>query len=214
MPRKYQLMKRAERQAETRDRIVRAAIELHAAGPATMGAIAARARVGRATLYRHFPDEQSLIVACTSTVFAERPLPDPGHWEAIPDATDRLRAGLGEMYGYYADMEPLLSSAEAHLADFPALAAAMAPMGVQLDRMTDVLVAPWLDGARSRTLGAAVSHALAFSTWRSLAREQRLTGAEAVEMMVSMVTAVARDMALRLPREEAVGTRQAPRRAH
>jgi AcrR family transcriptional regulator len=214
MPRSYRLGKRAQKQDQTRERIIRAAIELHASGPATLGAVAARARVSRATLYRHFPDESTLIVACTETVFAERPLPDPTGWEAIADPEERLRTGLRELYQYYADMEPLLSTAETNMANYPALREAMAPVGVRLDQMTDVLVMPWLDGSGSRTLTAAVSHALTFSTWRSLAREQGLTRPEAVELMISLVAATARDISIQLPNEDVRAGRQLVRRTN
>jgi AcrR family transcriptional regulator len=66
MPRTYTLRRRAERQAETRLRIVEAAIELHGTvGPAltTLSMVAERAGVQRHTLYAHFPDEWSLYLA-------------------------------------------------------------------------------------------------------------------------------------------------------
>ena len=68
MPRAYILKRRAEKQAETRRRIVEAAIELHGSiGPAltNFSMIAGRAGVQRHTLYAHFPDERSLFMACS-----------------------------------------------------------------------------------------------------------------------------------------------------
>src|SRR5215218_8885872 len=68
MARKYQLKKRAERQEETRRRIVEATVDLHqTVGPArsSVSAIAERAGVQRHTYYRHFPDERSLYLACS-----------------------------------------------------------------------------------------------------------------------------------------------------
>ena len=69
MTRKYELKRRAERQADTRRRIVEATVELHSSeGPArtTISAIADRAGVERHTVYAHFPDEHSLFQACTA----------------------------------------------------------------------------------------------------------------------------------------------------
>jgi AcrR family transcriptional regulator len=66
--RKYELKRRAERQEETRRRIVEAAIELHRTkGPArtTLSDIARLAGVQRHTLYRHFPDERAIGLACS-----------------------------------------------------------------------------------------------------------------------------------------------------
>jgi AcrR family transcriptional regulator len=60
MARSYTLGRRAEKQAETRQRIVEAAVDLHGSvGPArtTISMIAERAGVQRHTLYAHFPDE-------------------------------------------------------------------------------------------------------------------------------------------------------------
>ena len=57
--RTYRLGKRAEKQQETRRRIVEAAVDLHSTlGPArtTVAQIAERAGVQRHTYYAHFPD--------------------------------------------------------------------------------------------------------------------------------------------------------------
>jgi AcrR family transcriptional regulator len=66
MTRTYTLKRRAEKQAETRQRIVEATVDLHSTvGPAatTLSMIAERAGVQRHTLYAHFPDERSLFMA-------------------------------------------------------------------------------------------------------------------------------------------------------
>src|SRR3954453_20643532 len=95
--RKYELKQRAERQQETRRRIVDAAIELHRTkGPArtTLSDIARLAGVQRHTLYRHFPDERAISLACSGPHFETHPPPDPGEWRAIEDPGERLRHGL------------------------------------------------------------------------------------------------------------------------
>src|SRR4051794_30065455 len=113
MGRKYELRKRAERQEETRRRIVEAAVDLHGTiGPArtTVSAIAERAGVQRHTYYRHFPDDRTLGLAC-SGLYAERnPMPDPEPWRGIPDPEKRLRRGLEELYAYFERNEPMLSN--------------------------------------------------------------------------------------------------------
>ena len=80
MTRTYTLRRRAEQQAETRRRIVEAAVDLHGSvGPAstTFSMIAERAGVQRHTLYAHFPDERSLLLACSGLAHERDPLPDP-----------------------------------------------------------------------------------------------------------------------------------------
>jgi hypothetical protein len=48
-----------------------------------------------------------------------------------------------------------------------------------------------LRGGAARRTRAAIGHALAFPTWRSLTREQGLSDADAVRLMVRLVQAAA-----------------------
>ena len=100
MTRKYELKQRALSQAETRQRIVDATVDLHRElGPVrtTISAIAERAGVQRLTVYRHFPDDRALFGACSSQWRAAHPMPDPSAWSAIEDPAERLQAALGEI---------------------------------------------------------------------------------------------------------------------
>src|SRR4051794_10665805 len=104
MTRGYTLKRRAEQQAETRLRIVEAAVELHGElGPAltTLSMVAERAGVQRHTLYAHFPDERSLFMACSGLALERNPLPDPSGWRTIADRNTRLRTGLAAIYAWY-----------------------------------------------------------------------------------------------------------------
>src|SRR5690242_13931831 len=105
MPRrKYELKQRAERQAETRARIVAATAELHQeVGPAqtTVAEIARRAGVERATVYNHFPDEAALYGACQAHWLQRTPPPDPSVHAAIDDPQERLEAVLRDLYAWY-----------------------------------------------------------------------------------------------------------------
>ena len=90
MTRTYTLKRRAEQQAETRQRIVEAAVDLHGSvgpAPTTLSMVAERAGVQRHTLYAHFPDERSLAMACSGLVHERDPLPDAAAWRAIADRT-------------------------------------------------------------------------------------------------------------------------------
>jgi AcrR family transcriptional regulator len=172
--RKYELRKRAEDMARTHLRITEAAIELHGTlGPSrtTMSAVAERAHVERRTLYRHFPTEADLFAACSSHYFAANPWPDLGDWRAIRDPQQRLERALDELYAYYERTEPMLSNVlrDADLVDFAR--DAVAPLNAYLDEAADVLTAGRrVRGRRRELVRGAVRHALAFSTWRSLAR--------------------------------------------
>src|SRR5918998_73463 len=104
MRRNYRKRRRAEQEAETRRRITEAAVKLHGTvGPAktTVSGIAREAGVQRATVYRHFPDEEAIYEACTSHYNALHPPPDLGRWAAVADPDERLRVALSELYAFY-----------------------------------------------------------------------------------------------------------------
>src|SRR3954452_4536147 len=100
--RKYELKARAESQQRTRQRIAKAAAELHEeVGPAetTVAEIARRAGVSRLTVYNHFPDNAALYPACSAHHLSEHPLPDFEAALAPEDPGDRVRSLLGTVYG-------------------------------------------------------------------------------------------------------------------
>jgi AcrR family transcriptional regulator len=100
----YRLGKRAEKQEETRRRIVEAAVDLHCTlGPArtTVSQIAERAGVQRHTYYAHFPDERSLFLACSDLAVERGPLPDIDELRNIPPGRARVCLGLELFYGWF-----------------------------------------------------------------------------------------------------------------
>lgn len=169
MARSYQLRKRAERQEETRRRIVEAAVDLHGTiGPArtSVSAIADRAGVQRHTYYRHFPDDRSLFMACSGLYMERNPLPDPEPWQEIRDADERLRQGLRSLYEYYEANEPMISNVMRDAEVHPLTAEASAiSMGPPMVAMRGILAA----GRRSKRSLALLDVAMAFPTWRMLA---------------------------------------------
>lgn len=188
MARQYQLKRRAERQDETRQRIVEATLALHqTVGPAatTISDIAERAGVGRVTVYRHFPDEPTLSRACSGQYFERRPLPDPQPWAQIADPEERLRSALRETYAYHRLTEAMISHALADARDHPV----MAPYHAHWARAADILAAPWkARGRRRRLLRAGIGVALAFDTWRALTHDQGLDDDQAVEVASRLAT--------------------------
>jgi AcrR family transcriptional regulator len=195
--RTYELKERAERQQETRRRIVEAAIELHTSlGPArtTVTAIAERAGVTRPTVYAHFPDDRSLFQACAGHVRETVPPPDPIAWPSIADPAERLETALRALYGYYARLEPLLEHVQRDAAVMPLVAEMNAYRVRYREEIRDLLLEAWpkRGGARQR-LCRAIGHALEFQTWQSLVRRQGCGANEAVQLMVAFVRAAAGD---------------------
>jgi AcrR family transcriptional regulator len=188
MARIYRLKRRAERQGQTRQRIVEAAVSLHTTvGPAqtTVSAIAEQAGVQRHTFYRHFPDERSLLLACSGMWYERHPLPDPGALSDIADAEARLRAGLQGLYAYYEanaeEMIPIVRDAQVHPLTREMLEQNTAPA---FGALVGILAAPFAArGARRRRVETALRVFLNFTTW------QGLRGTDAVEIAVRAICA-------------------------
>src|SRR5215204_2651042 len=195
--RPYRKRRRAQLEAETRLRITEATVDLHGSvGPArtTISAVADRAGVQRATVYRHFPDEGALFDACSSHWMAQHPLPDPAQWAKIKDPAERLRVALGELYEWYEHGEYMLERTTRDLALVPALRPSMEAFRGWLDAAADGLLRGRPErGARRRRVRAAVGHALAFETWRSLVSHQGMSRSETIELMEALAAAAARD---------------------
>ena len=193
-PRVYRKRRRAEQEAETRRHITEAAVKLHGTvGPArtTISGIAAEAGVQRATVYRHFPDIESVFMACSAHWGSLNPPPDPAAWERIADPGERLRRGLTELYRWYVWAEPMLTNVRRDAQSVPA---AIWDASHQLFAS---LAAVLIRGRRARgrtraRVAAAIGHALDFETWRSLTREHGLELGEAVDLMVDLVSAAGR----------------------
>lgn len=188
MARSYIKSKRADNQAETRNRIVEAAVALHGEiGPTatTVSIIAERAGVQRHTVYSHFADELSLLMACSGRHAERHPLPSPDLWAPVTDPALRLTAGLGALYGWFAENEDMARNVLRDAETNEALREVSAiRFGAPLHAIRDSLAIGL--GAKGK---AALSVALSFYTWRTLAHEARLKPKDAVALMVRSVLA-------------------------
>jgi AcrR family transcriptional regulator len=195
---KYNLKARAERQRQTRQRIVETAVELHRAyGPAqtTITDIARGAGVERQTVYNHFPDELSLFKACSAHYRDLNPPPDPEPWKLIADPESRLRRALAEVYAYYRRNEQMQAKVTRDAQANPNVRKVFEARTKHQERMRDALAVGWEqgDGQRRRQLYGALWVALEFQTWRALVRQQGFEDDEVIELMVGMVRCVTRD---------------------
>jgi AcrR family transcriptional regulator len=184
------MQSRAESQQRTRLRITESAVELHGTlGPArtSISAVAAHAGVRRSTLYRHFADEGALFDACTAHWTAANPPPDLLAWARVEDPDERLALALGELYAFYGRTELMLEN----LFRDEGLPVVRERFGAFRDYFAaaqeTLMAGRRLRGAAQRRTSAAVGHAIAFSTWKSLVREQRLGDADATTLMRALV---------------------------
>lgn len=186
--------RRLEHTQETRRRITAAAFDLHATiGPSrtTIRAIAERAGVQRHTVYAHFPEMESLYLACTQHGMRVTGMPEPGPWLAVSDPSARMRSGLADLYGWYRANERMLRNV---LEDDPGAPAAAEPdpFSARMTSLTEALTVGWslADDASRPMLLVVVQHAMRFDTWRSLT-SAGLTDAGAVELLVGVTMGVA-----------------------
>ena len=185
--RAYQKAKRAEDEWRTKERIVEAAEHLHGTlGPArtTVSAVAGRAGVTRATVYRHFADEEALFLACSRQWLSRQQLPDPDVWRRIEDPAERLRTGLVDIYRYYRGGSQMIARVQRDVDAVPAVVVAARHSLEQLWVTTLLAAQPH---RRRRAVRAAVAHATAFTTWESLCGAQGLSDLSAADLMVGML---------------------------
>lgn len=170
--RPYRMTQRAESREETRARIVEAAIALHEEiGPraTTISAIAERAGVQRLTVYRHLPDEEAVIQACSSHWATLNPAPDPARWDSIEDPLRRVRTALRGFCAYYARTARMWRSIRRDAADVPAVQVPLAAYDAYVQEVAERLAEGFDAGKPARTQAVAtLRHALSFAAWDDL----------------------------------------------
>lgn len=181
--------KRADDVAQTRQRIVEAAVRLHGTiGPAatTVSALAEEAEVTRLTVYRHFPDDLELFSACSQHWAATQTFPNPEAWKSIDDDRDRLQAGLRDIYRFYRSAESMLTNVRRDRAALPE----------EIRERTDATEQQYCDtllsgfsvkGRRRKLANAAISHATSYWTWHSLCVTNEMKNEDAADLMAAFV---------------------------
>jgi AcrR family transcriptional regulator len=194
--RPYRMHRRSENIDDTRLKIVEATVELHGTvGPSatTVMGIADKAGVTRATVYRHFPDDLSLVNACSMHWLSQRVQPTPASWAKIADAEARLRAGLTDLYRFYRNGESMLTLIYRDLAYLPT--EHQTELQDKDDYCRDILLAAFPERTRGEDrLRAVVGHAVSFWTWRSLCINNHLSNKAAIDAMVDLAMNTAKQI--------------------
>lgn len=182
---------RQESVEQTRLRITEATMRLHErVGPAatTVSAIADEAGVTRLTVYRHFPDDPALVIACSGHWRALHPRPDSRRWASIGDPTQRLRTALSETYAWAHSAAPMMTKIYRDLDAMPAFVGEFLAQDEQ-SRVAVLATGFRARGRAARRLHAVLAHALHIRTWASLCVDGGLDDHEAIELMVAAVLA-------------------------
>jgi len=186
------MQKRAAQEAETRRRIVDAAVAVHREKGALMtkpAEIAARANVSLATYYKHFPSLGALVTACTTRGRELIPPPDPEIVAALPpDPSVRIPAMVRTLFDYYEVREPWLYAGRTEERFIPEVR----PVMERLRGLREAFVRAALAqaGADQKLLGV-ISAMMDYWTWRTLRRDIGFTQEEAVSRVAEAVRRVA-----------------------
>jgi AcrR family transcriptional regulator len=202
--RSYTMRQRRAAMDETRARIVDAAVALYeTVGPAatSISAVATRAGITRATLYRHFLTDAELAGAVIGEWRSGVAPATAATLTALPNPEERLRAALAALYAAYRATAPLTASL---LRDEQALPAPLREdLRAPARQTRERLMGAGLADPASAPAAAAVGHAVAFETWQSLSAEG-LEDRAIVDLMAGLV-AFAAAPALPTPRTAAAG---------
>jgi AcrR family transcriptional regulator len=186
MTRSYRLGKRAAQQAETRARIVAAALGSYrdrGFAATSLLAVAKAAEVAPATVRNHFPDTTTLAVAAGEAVLDEMRLPDA----SIFDGTERLGEGIERLAVELAAFSDRGETWWFVMQREPELAAAWSGLQEAYESRLDHLMRAALGSLGRDDLALAVVAAVIGPPTFYALRGRGLTSAEAVETGVALV---------------------------
>ena len=193
--RSYRLKERAKRQAQTRQRIVKATVALHEElGPAatTVAEIARRAGVSRLTVYNHFPSDGELFAACQQHFLTQYPAPDLTAALALEEPGERVGVVLTLLYPSFRRQAAMSSRVLQDRTSLPALDALLAhTRDAGIGNLTQALAAGFAAKGQVATgLRAVIALGLDFWTWQRLTQEG-LSDDKAAELMADLVACAA-----------------------
>ena len=187
-PRAYRMTRRAAASAETRRRIVDAAIALHAEKGvlgATWPDIAKRADVALGTVYRHFPGLDQLVPACTSENAVRMRPPGVTVLEGLTRPEERIGRFVQELFAYYGRSAPWTPRAGVDRHELPILDIILSRREAGLKALVEETLGPLR--RRRHALHAALA-LTDFGVWRSLTRSGLSTEAAARLVTEVLVT--------------------------
>ena len=188
-PTREQTDGRRQRSEASRERIVRAMLELVGAGQVTPSAeaVAAHAGVGLRTVFRHFDNMESLYQQIDAVMTAEiRPMLER------PFSAGEWKAQLGELIdrriGIFERIMPFKIAADVHRHHSPFLAGQVAGMTREQRAVLGRLVPK--DKRDDALFFESLDLVLSFETWRRLRKNQKLSLPRARQVLERLVGAL------------------------
>jgi len=185
MPRRYSLGKRAEIKADTRARIVAAAVDIYrdrGIAAASNLAIARAADVAPATIRNHFPDPSQLASAVLDEVLVELRPPGPEIFDGVQGIAHRIRQLAEQLASFYERSEPWWRAYQREPALIEAWSSGVDRYYQDIDDLMRAALGPL--SADDRAL-AVVSAVIGPPTFFAL-RARGMTSQEAVELGVDL----------------------------
>jgi betaine-aldehyde dehydrogenase len=196
LPRRYSLGKRATLQAETRQRIVDAALALYeeqGVSVTTMLDVARRADVAPGTVANHFGSAEALATEATARILADLRMPGAGLFDGVDRPADRIRLLVHEMSAFFRRSQSWYRVRERE-PGVQAWADAEARFASELDTLVRSALGPQADDADAVAVVSAV-----LGTWVLGTLEATGRSAEAAaDLVAELLTAW---LATRTPRE-------------
>jgi AcrR family transcriptional regulator len=152
--RTYNLGRRAETAAETRQRLVEATAALHherGISAVSLRDVAERAGVSVGTAYHHFPTYLDAIRACAAHTAATLPLPPETVFEGIDDVEERVRLFVHELCVWY-ERQPWFERIRAERSLYPPVEESMTCVERGIEQLARV--AARCTGDEARTIAA------------------------------------------------------------
>lgn len=189
-PRAYSMHRRAELAAQTRERILDAAVEVftqRGARGTTMTEVARAADVATGTVTNHFATPEALLQGVVDRLMAEIQLPDDSIFTGARSAPARLRALTIAMFDFYERTHEWFALLGTEITDVPVLARANA----DFTRAMQELYAQALAGVADETLGRTVAGLVHPGTYFTL-RQAGLSAQEATDVVADALAHQAR----------------------
>jgi AcrR family transcriptional regulator len=145
LPRNYELGKRAEQQAETRRRIIAAALELYqerGVSVTTMLDVARRADVAPGTVANHFGSAAALATEVGREILGELQMPEPGIFDGVDGLRDRIDLLVRELSAFFSRSDPWWRASQREGPGVSFWADAEARYYVQLDALIRTALGP------------------------------------------------------------------------
>jgi AcrR family transcriptional regulator len=177
-PRRYRLGRRADTKADTRERIVAAAVALHrekGTVATSYADLAQRAGVSLQTVHNHFPSLGELLPACTGLVAASAPQVTADLFAPLGAPEDRLDALLKALFLQHAHFEPWMRWAVPEARLVPELEAGLRQGRDHLAALLAAAIAPGFAGKPPAELVALLATLLDIECWMRLQSQSGLS---------------------------------------